>query len=198
MNLNEDDWEIVALVNRELVHYISLLEDAREREAITSVFNISRLGNQLMQHNTPWKLVKGSAEDKSRAGTVVGVSINLSCLLSVLVQPYLPNLSSSLQEQLKVTSLDIVNAIPEHFFMMLTAGHLIGEPSPLVVEIKPETIANLKVRYAGKQADRPGKETGGPDKELASKLEKLVLDQGEKVRQAKTNKEEKAVIDIEV
>ena len=58
MNLNEDDWEIVALVNRELVHYISLLEDAREREAITAVFNISRLGNQLMQHNTPWKLVK--------------------------------------------------------------------------------------------------------------------------------------------
>ena len=58
MNLNEDDWEIVALVNRELVHYINLLEEAREREAITAVFNISRLGNQLMQHNTPWKLVK--------------------------------------------------------------------------------------------------------------------------------------------
>ena len=58
MNLNDDDWEMVALVNREIGHYIELLEDAREREAISVVFNISRLGNQLMQHNTPWKLVK--------------------------------------------------------------------------------------------------------------------------------------------
>ena len=58
MNLNEDDWEFVALVNREVEQYSLLLEDAREREAISVVFNISRLGNQLMQHNTPWKLVK--------------------------------------------------------------------------------------------------------------------------------------------
>ena len=58
MALTREDWEMVALVNRELEHYITLLEDAREREAISAVFNISRLGNQLMQHNTPWKLVK--------------------------------------------------------------------------------------------------------------------------------------------
>ena len=58
MSLTEEDWELVALVNREIEHYIELLEDAREREAISVVFNISRLGNQLMQHNTPWKLVK--------------------------------------------------------------------------------------------------------------------------------------------
>jgi len=56
--LNAEDWEIVCLVNREVTHYIQLLEDAREREAISAVFSISRLGNQLMQHNTPWKLVK--------------------------------------------------------------------------------------------------------------------------------------------
>jgi len=58
MSLNAEDWEIVCLVNREVTHYIQLLEDAREREAISAVFSISRLGNQLMQHNTPWKLVK--------------------------------------------------------------------------------------------------------------------------------------------
>ena len=58
MLLIPDDWEMVALVNREVAYYIQLLEDAREREAISAVFSISRLGNQLMQHNTPWKLVK--------------------------------------------------------------------------------------------------------------------------------------------
>ena len=143
MDLNNDDWEMVARVNQELTNYISLLEDAREREAITCVFNISRLGNQLMQHNTPWKLVKGSPSDKSRAGTVVGLSVNLACLLSVLVQPYLPTLSSKLQEQLAAP--EEVNVIPEQFHMMLQSGHTIGVPSPLVEEIKPATIAELKV-----------------------------------------------------
>lgn len=44
---------VAARINQELVEYISLLEDAREREGISAVFNISRLGNQIMQHNTP-------------------------------------------------------------------------------------------------------------------------------------------------
>merc|ERR1712096_161650 len=185
-----DDWEMVARVNQELGNYISLLEDAREREAITSVFNISRLGNQLMQHNTPWKLVKGSSTDKSRAGTVVGLSVNLACLLSVLVQPYLPTLSSRLQDQLAAPPT--VNVIPEQFHMMLSPGHKIGEPSPLVEEIKPATIAALKAKYAGKQSDRAEKEkspaTPGQDKEVANQLEKQVTEQGDKVRQLKTNK----------
>eukprot|EP00092_Neocalanus_flemingeri_P103112 GFUD01131912.1.p1 GENE.GFUD01131912.1~~GFUD01131912.1.p1 ORF type:complete len:917 (+),score=367.75 GFUD01131912.1:349-2751(+) len=211
MDLNKDDWEMVARVNQELGSYINLLEDAREREAITAVFNISRLGNQLMQHNTPWKLVKGSATDKSRAGTVVGLSVNLACLLSVLVQPYLPNLSARLQEQLAAPPT--VNVIPEQFHMMLAPGHKIGEPSPLVEEIKAATIELLKAKYAGKQSERgdkekeksvpaPGKEKSPPapgqDKELVSQLEKQVAEQGDKVRQVKTNKAEKVLIDVEV
>ena len=102
MNLNKEDWELVARVNQELTAYISHLEDAREREAITAVFNVSRLGNQLMQHNTPWKLVKGSVEDKARAGTVVGLSVNMAALLSVLIQPYMPNMAANLEGQLAV------------------------------------------------------------------------------------------------
>lgn len=54
--LNDDDWEMVALVIK-ITPLHRAAEDAREREAICCL--ISRLGNQLMQHNTPWKLVKG-------------------------------------------------------------------------------------------------------------------------------------------
>ena len=143
MSLTEEDWEMVARINQELVEYISLLEDAREREGISAVFNISRLGNQIMQHNTPWKKVKGSEEEKKRAGSVVGLCVNLSCLLSVLIQPYLPGLSANLQTQLAAP--DSVNVIPEHFYEMLPPGHKIGVPSPLVNEIKADTIKALKV-----------------------------------------------------
>jgi len=265
MNLTDEDWEMVARINQELTDYIALLEEAREREAISVVFNISRLGNQIMQHNTPWKLVKGSEEDKVRAGSVVGLCVNLSCLLSVLIQPYLPNLSKNLQTQLAAP--DSVNVIPEHFYCMLPSGHKIGVPSPLVSEIKPDTIAALKVKYAGKQSERgdkaktessasdlnaaitaqgdvvrklkadkaakpaideavkkllalkteyktatgqdwkpgaaPVKAASPPasgigDKELVANLEKQISEQGDKVRQLKTNKAEKADIDVEV
>merc|ERR1712212_250116 len=151
MNLNNEDWELVARVNQELTAYISHLEDAREREAITAVFNVSRLGNQLMQHNTPWKLVKGSSEDKARAGTVVGISINMSCLLSILIEPYMPGLSRELQRQLDAP-VGKLTAIPDKFCILLPAGHRIGEPSPLVAEIKQAQIEKLKARFAGKQS----------------------------------------------
>ena len=143
MKLTEEDWEFVARINQELAEYIALLEEAREREAISVVFNISRLGNQIMQRNTPWKLVKGGEADKQRAGVVVGLCVNISCLLSVLIQPYLPTLSRNLQTQLAAP--DSVNVIPEHFYEMLPAGHKIGVPSPLVTEIKPDLIKDLKV-----------------------------------------------------
>merc|ERR1719175_500326 len=120
MVLNSDDWEIICLVNRELEQYITLMEDARERETIFTVFNISRLGNQLMQHNTPWKLVKGDEKDKARAGTVVGISVNLSCLLSVLIQPYMTALSRELQNQLNAPQS--VNFIPNKFSVLLPPG----------------------------------------------------------------------------
>jgi len=199
MELNADDWEIVALVNRELEHYTLLLEDAREREAISAVFNISRLGNQLMQHNTPWKLVKGDAKNKERAGTVVGVSVNLACLLSVLIQPYMPTLSENLQKQLAAPSS--INFIPAAFSILLPPGHRIGDPFPLVAEIKQATVNELKVRYAGKQGSRDkaaAKAEPFTEKTAAvgdaAALEALVNEQASKVRELKTAKADKDTV----
>jgi len=195
MNLNEEDFEMIAYVNREIESYVSLLEDAREREAISTVFNISRLGNQLMQHNTPWKLVKGDEKDKARAGTVVGISVNLSCLLSVLIQPYMPGLSRELQKQLAAP--ETVNFIPTHFSILLSPGHRIGEPSPLIAEIKPALVNELKVRYAGKQSSRGVEQAKTvapaaiPAATDAAALEKMVAEQGNVVRELKAAKGDK-------
>merc|ERR1719445_260427 len=144
-----------------------------------------------MQHNTPWKLVKGSEADKVRAGSVVGLCVNLSCLLSVLIQPSRPNLSKNLQTQL--ASPDSVNVIPEHFYCMLPVGHKIGVPSPLVSEIKPDTIAALKAKYAGKQSERGDKvKTGSPS---SSDLNAAITAQGDVVRKLKADKAAKPDVD---
>jgi len=81
---------MVAGLNLELSNYISLLEVGREREAITSMFFISRLSNQLMQHII-LKLVRGIPAELASTGTVVGLSVNLACLLSISEGPALLN-----------------------------------------------------------------------------------------------------------
>jgi len=213
MSLTAEDWEMVCLVNREIEHYQLLLDDAREREAITTVFNISRLGNQLMQHNTPWKLVKGSDADKARAGTVVGISINMSCLLSILIEPYMPGLSRELQRQLDAP-VGKLTAIPDKFCILLPAGHRIGEPSPLVAEIKQAQIEKLKARFAGKQsksepnsavknaATATTSSNVAPSSVASSstveELEARVAEQGNLVRKIKADKASKEVINAAV
>ena len=44
---------------------------------------------------------------RSRAGTVLGVTTNLSWLLSVLVHPYMPGVSEEIQRQLQVGSFSV-------------------------------------------------------------------------------------------
>merc|ERR1712210_242593 len=205
MNLNNEDWELVARVNQELTAYISHLEDAREREAITAVFNVSRLGNQLMQHNTPWKLVKGSSEDKARAGTVVGLSVNMAALLSVLIQPYMPNMAANLEGQLAVPK-GRLSRLPTALHCILPAGHTIGTPSPLVEEIKPALVEQLKAKYQGKQSERgdtaKAAEAAAPaakaEAGIIAELEAQVAAQGNKVREVKASKAEKSLVDAEV
>ena len=80
----------------------------------------------------------------------------------------------------------------------MTIGHEIGAPAPLIREIKPEEIQNLKQRFAGRS--KPSKPS--PPKEMstetsignAKQLEEQVIAQGEAVRKLKESKAEKEVI----
>merc|ERR1719234_2277935 len=161
-----------------------------------------------MQHNTPWKLVKGSAEDKARAGTVVGLSVNMAALLSVLIQPYMPNMAANLEAQLAVPK-GRLSRLPTALHCILPAGHTIGTPSPLVEEIKPALVEQLKAKYQGKQSERgdtakakaaevtsaaPAKADAG----IIAELEAQVAAQCNKVREVKAAKAEKSVVDAEV
>lgn len=150
MTLGQEEKLLLVRVNRELQSYISLLESVKLRDAIRPIFNISRLGNQLMQAAQPWVLIKSAnEEDKIRAGTVIGLCANIICQLSVMLLPYMPNLSGKLQEQLNVGA-EINHLIPE-FVCRLPVGHRIGKPAPLFQKIEQSHIDELKKRYSGQQ-----------------------------------------------
>jgi methionyl-tRNA synthetase len=85
------------------------------------VFRIHDSFNKIIEISFMFFLCEGSAEERARAGTVVGLSVNLACLLSVLIQPYMPALSREIQDQLAAPPS--VNRIPERFTRLLPPGH---------------------------------------------------------------------------
>ena len=52
-------------------------------------------------------------QEKTRAYTVVSLCANISCLLSVLVEPFMPNLANDLLKQLDA-KLEDVNILAEN------------------------------------------------------------------------------------
>ncbi|XP_005098473.2 methionine--tRNA ligase, cytoplasmic [Aplysia californica] len=205
MQVNEEDTQLLALISREIQGYVGNLEACRLRDGIRNILTISRLGNQYMQNNKPWVLAKGNAEEKLRAGCVVSLCANVSCLLSVLLQPYMPSISATIQGQLQAPST--VNVITGEFVAMLKPGHQIGKPSPLFQKIEASTMADLKARFEGKPAEKPAPKKGGgapavavtkASPEEVERLTKAVSDQGNKVRELKTAKAEKSIVDAEV
>ena len=60
-----------------------------------------------------------------KAGTIVGIAANISCLLSVLLQPYMPEVSKTIQEQLNAPQE--CNVVIEKFVSYLPTGHKIGQ-----------------------------------------------------------------------
>ena len=205
MRLNSEDLEALTHISRLLSTYVDFMEATRQRESISLILSISRIGNVLMQNNKPWKLVKtGSSNDKARAASVVSLSCNIVALLSLLLEPFMPALAKALRKQLNFTK---VLKLGKSFSCLLEPGHKIGSPEPLIAEIKSDAIKDLAKRFAGNQADRnKSKETGksnlprvdGPDPEKAKVLEVEVSKQGDVVRQLKASKADKDTLKPEI
>nr|XP_055070066.1 methionine--tRNA ligase, cytoplasmic isoform X1 [Misgurnus anguillicaudatus] len=223
MFLNDDDKRLIAQVCWELKQYIQLLNKVRIRDALKCILNISRHGNQYIQVNEPWKKIKGGDSDRQRAGTVTGVSVNVACLLSVLLEPYMPTVSQTIRTQLQAppTCTAAMMTGAGRFICTLPAGHRIGTVSPLFQKLENEQIEALRKRFGGQQSEEEndkgetpntaavdtkpnaGVELNSPvnvkaDPERAKQLNVLLTEQADKVRALKAQKAEKSVITEEV
>ena len=63
MKPTEDDYNVVAMVTRELRAYNACLDQLKLRDGLKHILTISRIGNGHIQAEKPWKLVKGSPAD---------------------------------------------------------------------------------------------------------------------------------------
>lgn len=153
VSLIDEDYETIAMVNRDLQGYILMLEKGKLREGteflvcygikkiylnltlqtlqafvltgIRHILSIARIGNQVLQANQPWVLCKGTDDDKKRCETIIGLCLNLSCLLAQLLDPFMPETSNIIRKQLNCSPE--VNFIDDKFRLTLPPGHKIGK-----------------------------------------------------------------------
>ncbi|KAM7006504.1 methionine--tRNA ligase, cytoplasmic isoform 1-T1 [Tautogolabrus adspersus] len=160
MELQQEDKKLLALVGWELQQYIQLMDKVKIRDALKHILNISRHGNQYIQVNEPWKKIKGGDTERQRAGTVTGVSVNIACLLSVMLYPYMPTVSQTIRDQLNAPQSCINTMLKGTgtFVCALCRGHRIGTVSPLFQKLEVDQIEALKKRFGGQQPeDEPPK-----------------------------------------
>lgn len=157
LKLTDEDHKLIAHVDQELQEYTQNLENIKLRDGLKFILNISRHGNQYIQANKPWVLVKGNQQEKERAGTVIGLATNVSALLCILIKPYMPQVSETLQGQIGLSNDHFV--IPNYFVPLLPAGHRTGVPTPLFQKLEVAMGEELKKKYAGKKAEKPAAES---------------------------------------
>lgn len=83
IQVSEEELSVVALINREIKGYVHSMEKSKLRDGLRHTLSISRHGNQYLQCQQPWVLLKGNDKQKERAATVIAFSCNIACKYDV-------------------------------------------------------------------------------------------------------------------
>ena len=105
-NKNEliiEDIDTINLINKSILKINKSLKDFKFRESCNELINISRIGNKYLADQEPWKLIK---VDEKRVETIMYVSLQISAILSIFSDPFLPVTSKKLKVMLNSKSHD--------------------------------------------------------------------------------------------
>jgi methionyl-tRNA synthetase len=105
-------------LNTSVKEMIKCLNEYRFREAQFHMMNLARIGNKFLADTEPWKLAK---EDMTAVEAIMNYSL---CNIAIACEPFLPNTSKNIQQQLNADSLkdswsefwqkeELINAVPQ-------------------------------------------------------------------------------------
>ncbi len=136
------DSELVRL-NDHLLDYRQQMSKYDFRGGLKTLMLISSQGNQILQANEPWKLIK---EDEEAVKPIMNLMLQYLKVLSVGMRPFLPFSADKMMDLLNlpaITEDGELNAIGELLCegeLIVPVGHKIGAPSHLFSRIDDEVI----------------------------------------------------------
>ena len=81
-----------------------LIETYKFREAVNTLIDLARLGNKYLADEEPWKLIK--TDDFETVKTIMNIALQLSAVLTVVCEPFLPNTALKLRKILNLETTD--------------------------------------------------------------------------------------------
>lgn len=118
------------------------LENFRLREALLSIVDLARNGNQYMSTREPWHLIK---RDEKKAATTLYVSIQLVYAVALLLAPFMPRTSEKILHQLGLEKRIVAGMWDKIGVHPIHAGHKIGKPEPLFRKVSASEIQKMRI-----------------------------------------------------
>lgn len=133
------------------------------RSGMKTVMEISTRGNQILQHNEPWKLQK---TDPETTAMVLFVALQYVAALSIAMRPFLPNASDKLRDLLRLSPINesgellaMMEALSEGE-VLIPSGHVLNAPIHLFSKIDDSIIsAEVERLVSSDVAPPPTEET---------------------------------------
>jgi methionyl-tRNA synthetase len=99
------------------------------KESIKTILDLASLGNKYFQDREPWRLIK---EDKEQGLKILGTCVNIAKIISIMIEPIMPDFADKLQKQLNLKGLTW-NDINFN-----TKNHAIKEAKIIINRINPQ------------------------------------------------------------
>jgi methionyl-tRNA synthetase len=122
------------------------IENYEFRQALTTLMEISSLGNQFLQYNEPWKLYK-QEPDSEIIKITVNLGLQFTAALSVACRPFMPFTSDKLRALLNLPAITDKGEFAtllktlESGNELVKVGHQISKPNHVFQRITDETVA---------------------------------------------------------
>jgi len=141
--LSFHDSEIITLFDA-LSELGQQIRDFDFRGALKMLMQVSSQGNQLLQFNEPWKVVKS---DPELVKVVINLGLQYVAALSIAVRPFMPDTSDSLRQLLGLPEvkedgewIDMMNTLAEGESLLIEEGHQINPSKHIFSRIEDELI----------------------------------------------------------
>ncbi len=147
VEFSEEEYEYfeteLIVLHDEIQELNDCLRNCLFKDGLKKLMDISKRGNQLLQYNEPWKLVKKEPETTA---TIINLCLQYATAISVCCRPFMPFTSDKLRTLLCLPQIEDKGELNELLDSLsesqplIFQGHKIGEPIHLFTRIDDEVI----------------------------------------------------------
>ena len=156
---NEVDLATLQRAYELVLDYCEELDELRIKNALRIAMEVSALGNKYFQDSEFWTLEKKNPE---RFNSVISVAINITRLVALLLEPFMPSLAAKVYVQMGIARnsreeklLEEIVVAKDHrvLLTLVQPGTTVKNALPIFRTITNEQIISLKAKYAGKKTE---------------------------------------------